>query len=242
MKAEQRKELETNALADRMGHLMQRMKTQPRRATLYYVVGAIAILVVTVVVWRWFQVNRAENSANWFAFYNGTQPLLIDLARQTEGGNPSKAARFQFAWYMAYDLGLKRLGVANGTDALDRMDEAASLYRALAKECADDPIWESQAMYALAVIEENHTVQKADRLDAAKGLYEDLVKKYPESACGKLAKEWLDNFEKPDYRKGLIDFYMDMHSSLNIRDPALEKQLLEQIEKHRKQQESKKSK
>ena len=39
MKAEQRKELETNALADRMGHLVQHMKTQRPRATLYYVIG-----------------------------------------------------------------------------------------------------------------------------------------------------------------------------------------------------------
>jgi len=41
MKAEQRKELETNALADRMGHLVQRVKTQQRRTTLYWVLMVV---------------------------------------------------------------------------------------------------------------------------------------------------------------------------------------------------------
>ena len=36
MKAEQRKELETNTLADRMGHLMQRVKGGERRTFLFY--------------------------------------------------------------------------------------------------------------------------------------------------------------------------------------------------------------
>jgi hypothetical protein len=219
MKAEQRKELETNALADRMGHLMQRMKTQPRRSTIYYVLGAVAIVVVLFVIYRTVATSRQHNSQNWFMVEQGTDRDLAQLLKDSRDTNPGKAAQFQVAWYLYWDAGVKRLGVGDGgMSALQRLEEAALEYEKLAKECSGDKLWEPEAMYGLAVIEETKAVVNLDALDRAKRLYEDLKAKYPDTARGKLAEEWLTNAENKEKYQQLRDFYQDLHTSLNIRD------------------------
>ena len=227
MKAEQRKELETNALADRMGHLVQRMKTQPRRSTLYYVLGGIAVAIIVFVIARWFQVGRTENSQRWFMINNGTQTYLKELAVREGETNPGKAARFQFAWMFYWEFGVKRIGVGNGGEAMQSMDEAAGLYRKLADECAGDPFWEPEALYGQAVIEETRAVQNLDALENAKKFYEELATKHKESARGKLAADWVANYENKEKREQLQQFYQEMHTALGIVDPALQKRIQE---------------
>jgi hypothetical protein len=217
MKAEQRKELETNALADRMGHLVQRMKTQPRRSTMYYVIGCIAVILAVAFGVRWYSLSREENSHRWGLLDNASQGFLNELATQGET-NPGKAARFQTAWIRFWEFGIKRLAVDNGMGAMDKLAEARDTYKKLAEDCAGDPVWEPEAMYALAVIEETHAVQNLDALENAKKLYEDLAKKHKESARGKLADEWVKNYETPRGKQELTQFYQEMHTALNIPD------------------------
>jgi hypothetical protein len=225
MKAEQRKELETNALADRMGHFVRRVKTQPRRATLYYVLGAVAIFVVFFFVFRTFQYNRTENSSRWQALYLGSVRELESLAKTSADTNQGKAAFFQLAWLQYWEFGVKRLGM-DGTAAMTNLQEASRLYSKLAEECEGDPVWEPEALYGMAVIEESKALQTSPvevskQLETAKARYEELAKKHPTSARGKLAREWVDNFDKESDRKELTRFYQDMRTVLDIRDPSL---------------------
>jgi hypothetical protein len=218
MKAEQRKELETNALADRMGRAVKRMKAQPRRATLYYVIGAVALFIVLFVIFRTYQVNRQENSQFWHYLYNGTRPALGGIIEQRPDGNQGKAALFEFAWFKYWDAGLRRIGVGNGTEALMAMDEAAQLYEKLAKDCEGDPVWEPEAMYGLAAIEETRAVQNLDHLEAAKKRYEELASKYPKSARGQLAKEWVENYDDAKKRQELTSLYQELRTELGVPD------------------------
>jgi hypothetical protein len=216
MKAEQRKELETNALADRMGRAVQRMKTQPRRATMYYVIGAIALFVVLFVVFRYFQQSRQENSYQWHLVYNGTRPAMAKIVEDNPDGNQAKAALFQFAWSKYWDSGLRRIGVGNGTEALMALDDAAQLYEKLAKDCEGDPVWEPEAMYALAAIEETRAIQNLDHLEAAKKRYEELASKHAKTARGLLAKEWVDNYD--EHKKQLTSLYTELRNELGVPD------------------------
>lgn len=219
MKAEQRKELETNALADRMGHLMQRMKTQPRRSTIYYVVGGLVLVIGIFILWRWVQTSRQENSMSWAMFDSGTQQNLVTLIKQSSDSNQGKAASFQFAWALYWDFGVKRLGVGDGgVSGMQAMDEAAKRYDDLAKECSGDKLWEPEAMYGLAVIEETKAIINIDAIDRAKKLYEDLKVKYPDSARGKLAAEWLNNADSKEKYNKLREFYQELHTALNVID------------------------
>jgi hypothetical protein len=229
MKAEQRKELETNVLADRMGHLVRRVKTQPRRASLYYVLAAIAVILIVFAIYRWYQFSRVEDAKRW-AFLNfGTQDHLAELAKNETETNAGKAARFDLAWYLYWELGLKRLGHGDGGSGLENIDRAGAFYQKLATDCANDPIWEPEALYGLAVIEETHTVVNPEHLEKAKTRYEELAKKYPDSARGKLAAEWVKNYEKPEKKRELTEFYQELQTQLDIRDPAAMKRIIDQL-------------
>jgi hypothetical protein len=223
MKAEQRKELETNALADRMGHMVQRVKTQPRRAALYWVLGVAAIFIALFVVFRWYQTSRVDNSRRWVDLEIGARDMLGALTKDAPETNQGKAARFQQAWFFYWELGIKRLGVGDGDEAIKALNAAASAYKKLAEECADDPVWESEAMYGLAVIEETRAVQDKEHLKEAKTRYEELVTKYKDSARGKLAGEWLRNYDDDKERVKLEEFYTEMRASLRIPDPIAPK-------------------
>ena len=53
MKAEHRKELETNVLANRMGRLLETAKQKPQRGTVMWILFGVAVLVVVFLVARW---------------------------------------------------------------------------------------------------------------------------------------------------------------------------------------------
>jgi hypothetical protein len=217
-----------------MGHLMQRMKTQPRRATMYYVIGGCVLVIVAFLIVRWYDVSRAQNSLNWFEVNRGTATDVEELIRDQGDTNAGKAARFQLAWFFYWDRGMTRLGLEGG-DGMAMLDRSASEYRKLAEECADHPMWEPEAMYALAVIEETHALTNIDSLERAKTLYEELKTKHPNSARGKLAQEWLDNYEDKTKREELKQFYREMQTALNIPDPNRQK-LLEEFQRKLKMQ------
>jgi hypothetical protein len=217
MKAEQRKELETNALADRMGHMMTRMKTQPRRAAVYWVVGIAVLFIALFALIRWYNIHREDNSKYWEYFESGARPKIEELVKVAPETTQGKAARFQHAWLIYWEAGIKRLGIER-EKALDALDFSAKLYRELAKDCENDPIWESEAMFALAVIEETHAIQDIDALDKAKVKYEALVTKHKDSARGKLAEQWLKDYDDPPKKRELEAFYQQLHGVMNFPD------------------------
>ncbi len=228
MKAEQRKELETNALADRMGRAVQRMKTQPRRMTFYWVVAGAVVFAALFFTFLYFQRSKEWESQRWKLLDIGASSALEPLLKEPENTtNAGKAARFQVAWFLFWDAGVKRLGIGNGMEGMQRIEQAAQQYTLLAKECENDPVWEPEAMYALAVIEETRAVEPGTRegvlkrLESAKERYEELAKKHDKSARGQLAKEWVTNYENETKRNELADFYVEMHQSLRIVPPDL---------------------
>jgi hypothetical protein len=65
MKAEHRKELQTNTLADWLGRTIQRLKEGPSRPFLYFL-GLVALVVVLFLAWGYFSRSSEETtSARW---------------------------------------------------------------------------------------------------------------------------------------------------------------------------------
>src|SRR5437016_918263 len=65
MKAQHRHQLQTNVLADRMGRLIQGMKSG-RKSSSGLVWGFVLLAVVTIVGWQIYSRSlRAETSARW---------------------------------------------------------------------------------------------------------------------------------------------------------------------------------
>src|SRR5947207_901613 len=106
MKAEQRKELETNTLADRMGHMMKRVKTGERRTYVIYGLIAVALVAAAWVGYRWYYGDVEKRSMQWVMFHDGHEAYIKELAN-LEQQNVAKAARLQFFWHHYWNSGIK---------------------------------------------------------------------------------------------------------------------------------------
>src|SRR5947209_4036753 len=65
MKAEHRKELETNVLAQQLGKAYEGLKQGPSRTTVFYIAAAAAVVLI-VVLFRYFtSSSEASSSDKW---------------------------------------------------------------------------------------------------------------------------------------------------------------------------------
>jgi hypothetical protein len=194
MKAEHRKELETNILADRMGRVLRGTKETSTTAIWYWVVGIGLALLVTFLIMRWFNYSAEISAKNWALLESGEQPALDYLAKLSNQ-NVAKAARFQLAFENLWVRGIRELGGNTGAaknSILDARDE----YERLAKECQYDPFL-GEALYGLAVIEETAAIEDTDKLKTAVTAYKRVVKEAKDSAFAKLAQDRLDVLDVP---------------------------------------------
>src|SRR5262249_47978353 len=116
MKAEHRKELHTNALADRMGKLLKGMRSRTQSTSL--MVWVIILLAVgTLGAWWYFSTSaRRARSALWVGLDDTGEARSDDrylenleqFAKANPGTVPARVARFQIARTNLRD-GLQRL-------------------------------------------------------------------------------------------------------------------------------------
>jgi hypothetical protein len=218
MKAEQRKELETNTLADKVGQAMQRVKGSSRRSVVVYFIVGVALLVALWFSWRWYLVSKQETSLQWLMLDDASGKHLLELEKlETPAG---RAARFQRAWLVYWEEGVRMIGV-DPPGATNALRQASTRYEALAKECADadDKIFEPQALLGIAVVEETRAVQDLSFLGRAKESYTKVVSihdgKYKESAEGIFAQKRLDQMSGAKLKE-LELVYEELQKSLQV--------------------------
>ncbi len=214
MKAEHRKELETNTLAEGVGHLMQRMKDRPRRSTVGWVIGGLGFLAVLFVVTRSFHMSKVENAERWAMFELSSKPLLDNLISTAEDTNPAKAARLEQAWIKFWEYGIKGLG-HNPAIAIKSLDDAYKEYEIIRKQCEGDPTMEPEAIFGMAVIEETRALLDRKKLDKARELYEAAAK-FDKSAFGDLAGKRLAVLKDEKKKTELVQFYLDLSDKLKL--------------------------
>lgn len=223
MKAEHRKELQTNVLADSLGRLAQRVKSRPRRSTLVLVLLAILGGVGLLVFNQWRKATAADNSELWSKLDDGQRKFIDDLKNNYPNQNAGKAARFQYAWLAFWSQGVKMMG-GDSKLAYRNLNISKKLYTDLMEECQNDPVWEPEALYHLAVIEETLAAYDRDHLKEAQKLYAGLANhpKYQDSAYGHLARERAKLLER-DSRDGKYDdivrLYQDLQNRLKLQMP-----------------------
>jgi hypothetical protein len=228
MKAEHRKELQTNALADRMGRLITRMKGGPSRSTVLTCI--LGVLVVLALLFFLYTRNRSRTagSALWVALDGGHWKRqqesgieitnLIDLAESQGHTNAGKAARMQMAYFQLWEFGIKLLPVS-ANEGLKQIRSAQQAYRGLAEELKDDPVLGPEALYSVAVAEESQAIKDTDKhLIEATRLYREVAKRYPESAHGRNARERAEELDREAGRDRIRLFYLNMASQPGIRE------------------------
>jgi hypothetical protein len=234
MKAEHRKELQTNILADRMGRLVQRIKERPKKRVFLYVVLAAVIIVGLFIFFRFRSSTALEESERWAWLEDGFRPFMDELRDKYPETNQGKAARFQYAWLALWDVGGKILG-GDPVEALGNLEVAEHLYLKLKKDSDGDPIWEPEALYGLAVIEETRAIRlkgRAEHLTEAMKQYKNLAEKHKNSARGKLAAQRAEVLEKRTQE--IIDFYDDLSTRLDVEKRFAEHELKEKRKKKTK--------
>jgi hypothetical protein len=191
MKAEHRKELHTNALADRLGRLLHGFRdgfhVRPSHMAML-VWGGIIVAVVFFIGWKIYANARARSrSADWLQLDEASNfSDLEKIADKNPGSQPTRMARFQMA-RVYLRRGMENF-VSSSFDgrkeALADLNEAAKLYGELADEVKDNPVLIQEALLGVAKVKE-----AIDELDAALAAYDQLVSRYPDSVNGKQAAE-----------------------------------------------------
>ncbi len=229
MKAEHRKELETNVLADRMGRMVQNIKGGPQKRTVVFALLALVVVVAILLVVRSRAENTADNSKmwmwvedGWIRAEDGSYRFVDQLVKDHPDTTQAKVIKFHRAKFMLWDMGLKMMG-HSPTEAFNRIGTAKDRYNDLAEECKGDPVFEPEALFALAVIEETQTLRNQDHLESAKIKYQDLAEKYPDSAFGKLAQKQADNLK--NHPQDVLKLYQDLQISFRVTDEKLRPKL-----------------
>lgn len=221
MKAEHRKELETNTLADKMGQAVQRVKTGRRGTYLTYLLVVVAVLIGAWFLYAYVTASRQERSDAWLRFDDGSAKNLDYLSKIEPTTPAGKAARLQLAWVHYYHGGIKFMGTdPNG--ALQMLKIAGDEYRKLAEESKDtDPLVEPQALLGIAVVEEAKTIQDASFLDKAAEAYKAVLErgdqKYKDTVYGKFAQERLDQLKDAKKRAEIAALYTELQRDFRVR-------------------------
>ncbi|HEV3203976.1 MAG TPA: tetratricopeptide repeat protein [Gemmataceae bacterium] len=214
MKAEHRKELHTNLLADRMGRLIKNVKSGSRStsATTWAIVG---IGLATIVGWYIANLFKEKQTSPWVQLETtpdvgslGNEGFLQTIRNYNQiiqdypGTTAARTARFQKARLMLQKGLTTYYSTNTHGQALDDLEKARELYKELVPECKNLAFLEEEAILGLAMAEESLVgIPKKDgdesrgNLDEALKWYEKLVKDYPDSFQGQRAKKRLEDIK-----------------------------------------------
>ncbi len=224
MKAEHRKELQTNALADSLGRLIQHLKNlrnfsfKDVHAPGYRPTGTVlligaAVLVVAAAIVAYIVLTKTsttKSSAEWVRIDQAANLEDLDsVIQQNASSQPTRDARFIKARYLftrgqshlyARDFGKNPEDVYK--EALKDLEDATALYQKLADECKDSPLLAQEALMnaASASVMQN-------KWDDATKYYNDLVKRYPNCKDADTARDQLKLLESADQRKQLEEMH-----------------------------------
>jgi hypothetical protein len=242
MKAEHRKELQTNALADRMGRVIQKMKQRPSRGSFLTVVLVIFV-VLAGIFFLWRRSRAAEQAAAaWVDFSRTQEKQTLELVMdKLEPVQPrvARLADIQLAWIDLYENGIKMMAV-DPRRAAANIKLAKGRYERLLPDLKDDPVLAPEAHYALAVAEESLAVDDpVTHLSAARELYNAVAKDYPKSAHAKLAEKRAKQLSNSEERARIERFYNALGRSVAVPPQFGQQPNIEELLRQWKQQQQK---
>jgi hypothetical protein len=212
MKAEHRKELQTNTLADYLGRGVDSLKNGP---TLTVVLVVAVLLLGGWWMWSFFSTSsRSSDALLWTKLDQAKDDEQLEqLAEANPGTTQARTARFEIARTMI-QRGSEKIGnPAQHAEAIKDLVKARQLFQELAPLCRAEPILQQEAMMGLAKAEEsligapdpNEAKQTLGSIDRAIGYYEEVATKFPESFQGKAARQRAK--ELKENRKDIESFY-----------------------------------
>jgi hypothetical protein len=240
MKAEHRKELQTNALSAATTRLVERIKTQNLRPQRRTVLIALVVLLVGGGLLGWWILhnNKKRRDAElWFRFdYPSGRPLETYqvITKEYPQSNQAKASQSQLGWLWLWDLGIQRLGSERSLEEKGEVpwpryiDFARQMYEEVAETAKDNALLAAEARYNAAVAREsmaatNWILRKEGKiefvpvgtiLDDAKQMYNRVHADFPDTVHGRMAKERYDLLEGRESRARIERSYEELRIGL----------------------------
>jgi hypothetical protein len=225
MKAQQRKQLDKNELADRLvrwwrGDPEHKTKSSP---VWWAVLGLIALAVILYVAWHYYAKAALDKSSTaWADVDLATEnSRLEEIAEANRGTEPGWAAKAQLA-RAALQKGLDELGSeVLRSGAVASIEKARDWYGQLAKDATSDVELQREAGLGMAKAEEALIgIPKAENSQEMRGtlaktleLYKDVASKFGDSIQGKEAAKRAAELEA---NKDKVEaFYTDLNKSLS---------------------------
>jgi len=203
MKAEHRKELQTNTLSAALAGWLESLRGGPTNASVVFWVFLL-LAIGLIAGWKYYSFTSEQTlSALWTKVGNADTPdELLKVAEANPGTAAARSARFERARL------LLRNGLEKILSNLDSEREAAwkdvkaaeDEYAKLANELTETPVLAQEALFGLAKAREGQ-----GKVDGAIEAYEKLKGKYGDSALGKVAGEQLEKLK--ENRKEVEEFY-----------------------------------
>ena len=195
MKTTRRHELETNALADRLGGVM--LWIEENYKTILGALVAIGVIVGVYVMLS--RSSAAKSEKSWDSYYTAMSTQNADAMRDVaENFADTTAGQWARLW-----LGDQLL--QNGIDQLfqdraqanDELKKAITEYETVLKE-RTDPLLAQRADLGLA-----RAYESLDKLDDARKIYRELAdeSKWPDAAFAKEAQARLNDLERPKIKE-----------------------------------------
>jgi hypothetical protein len=201
MKAEHRKELESNVLVEKLTKAYQGIKQGPSRSSLVWIV-LLVVVVVVFVAWRWFSSSSsASNSARWMKLDDAVFPEQLETLtneKDFHGTTQGRLAQFKEARRHLRE-GLKELG-QNKTKGGEQIREGIKIYEDQLKDSGPTPILRQEALLGAA---RGH--EALGQIDKAREYYERVRKDHPGTQAAKDAEKQLERLDSDANKADLRD-------------------------------------
>jgi hypothetical protein len=230
MKAEERKHLKENDLAERLGRAWQSVSSGSTTNTIIW--GVILVGLALAIGWRYYSGATFRNrSAEWSAVERANSAAdLEQIIKDHPGAVVARVAKLHLTRFQMDDA-LARVAGPTSDDrvkAADTLTEVRNRYAELAKDFSDQPELVQEALMGVAKADEvlaaiprvDNPTEPRESLDTAQAAYEDLAKRYPDSFFGKQAANRV--VEIKDHKLQIRAFYdslMEAHGK--VMPPAL---------------------
>jgi len=192
MKAEQRKELQTNSLVRFIGRLKQNFRVAPsRKATVIW--GIIILALVVFIGWRIASsVSAKNNSRRWVELDSlAGENDLNKFIDENRGTVQAQVARLQVA-RDNLQSGLANLYESFSREkALENLNSAAEAYEDLAKQFKATPVLVQECLFGAGKAYEG-----MGNLDRAREFYNDLQNRFKDSPLAAEAERRVQAIEK----------------------------------------------
>jgi hypothetical protein len=219
MKAEHRKELQTNTLADMLGRTVRKVRSGGGGFS-WFKATLVLIVMAGVLIYFWKRSSNAQANAEAWAKIEYNDKRSMEELYQ-ENNKQGQVAKFTLAYRVLWDtvnnVGKPGFGMGELIKTMQSKDESGSdrglmpFLMGLAEACKDEPERAAEAKYHLMVCQETLAVVDPAFLTQAKLSLEDLSKgDLGDTAYGMMAKKRLAQYNNPVEFAAIENFYKEL--------------------------------